>query len=424
MEIRRVAFTHRDASALLEQVQAEYTVRYGGPDETPLDPSMFDAPTGAFFVGYLEGRPVAMGGWRLRADVSALGERRAAEIKRMYVAPDARRQGLARLLLRHLEASARDAGAGVMVLETGIEQPEAISLYLSEGYAPVEGFGHYAWSPKSRYYGRLLRASPGDPLPLFDAHLHVIDPRFPLVANQGYLPPAFTVPDYLDRTAHLGIVGGAVVSGSFQAFDSTYLVDALERLGPTFVGVAQLPATVSEEEVARLDRAGVRAARVNVRRGGSETVGAVADLAALVSSVAGWHVEVYVDSRELPELAPVLGRLPQVVIDHLGLSAEGFADLLHLVERGAHVKATGFGRVDLDIPAALRAIAAVNPEALLVGTDLPSTRAPRPFRDEDLALARDALEPAAARAAFLDNAVRLYRPGRVPVQAPERPRRT
>lgn len=156
MEIRRLPFTHHDVVALVEEVQAEYTSRYGGPDETPLDPTMFDAPQGAFFVGYAEGTPVAMGGWRFRADVNAFGQSAVTEIKRMYVAPRARRRGLARGILDHLELTAREAGAAVMVLETGIEQPEAISLYLSSGYSPVEGFGHYKWSSKSRYYGKPL----------------------------------------------------------------------------------------------------------------------------------------------------------------------------------------------------------------------------------------------------------------------------
>lgn len=259
-----------------------------------------------------------------------------------------------------------------------------------------------------------MRARP----PLFDAHLHVVDPRFPLVANQGYLPDPFTVADYRARTADLGVVGGAVVSGSFQAHDTRYLLAALADLGPTYVGVAQLPATVTEEEVARLDAAGVRAVRLNVRRGGSETVERLPGLASLVHAVAGWHVEVYVDSRDLRALAPVLGRLPALVVDHLGLSAEGLADLLRLVEGGAHVKASGFGRVDLDVPDALRRIAAVDPGALLVGTDLPSTRAPRPFHDRDLDLVAltlaDSLGEAAVRAAFVDNAVRLYRPRATP----------
>jgi GNAT superfamily N-acetyltransferase len=151
-----VPFTHPDAAALVAEVQAEYTMRYGGPDETPIDPTMFDPPQGAFFVGYLADTPVAMGGWRLRGDVSAFDQTTVAEIKRMYVAPRARRRGLARHVLAHLETTARGSGASVMVLETGIEQPEAIALYLSSGYSPVEGFGHYKWSPKSRYYGKLL----------------------------------------------------------------------------------------------------------------------------------------------------------------------------------------------------------------------------------------------------------------------------
>lgn len=246
--------------------------------------------------------------------------------------------------------------------------------------------------------------------PLFDAHLHIVDPRFPLVPNQGYLPPAFTVEDYRARTADLGVVGGAVVSGSFQAHDTTYLVEALDALGPAFVGVAQLPADVTEEEIARLDRAGVRAVRLNVMRGGSETVDRLPGLAARVHAVAGWHVEVYVDSRDLAELEPTLASLPAVVVDHLGLSSDGLPHLLRLVDKGAHVKATGFGRVDLDVPTVLREVAHRNHQALLVGTDLPSTRAPRPFRDTDLDVVVEALGEERARAAFVDNAVRLYRP--------------
>lgn len=62
---------------------------------------------------------------------------------------------------------------------------------------------------------------------LFDAHLHIIDYQFPLIANQGYLPDEFVATDYLMRAKHLQIIGGAVISGSFQAFDQAYLVNAL-----------------------------------------------------------------------------------------------------------------------------------------------------------------------------------------------------
>jgi GNAT superfamily N-acetyltransferase len=157
-EIRRLPFGHGDVQQLVAEVQAEYVVRYGGPDGAPIDPAMFDAPAGAFFVGYLDEVPVAMGGWRSRADVVRLGGGPCAEIKRMYVAPAGRRRGLARALLAHLEDTARDGGVAVLVLVTGIEQPEAIALYESSGYEPVEKFGHYAWSPKSRCYGKRLLA--------------------------------------------------------------------------------------------------------------------------------------------------------------------------------------------------------------------------------------------------------------------------
>ncbi len=245
---------------------------------------------------------------------------------------------------------------------------------------------------------------------LFDAHLHIIDPRFPLVPNQGYLPPAFTADRYLEAAERLGIAGGAVVSGSFQAFDQGYLLDALQQLGPGFVGVTQLPADVCDQEVRRLAEAGVRAVRFNLRRGGSAGLADQERLARRVHDLAGWHSEFYLDSREIPALEQRLSALPQIVIDHLGLSRVGLPALLRLVARGAKVKASGFGRLDFAPAKALRQIAEVDPGALLFGSDLPSTRAPRPFRADDIALLRSSLPPAAVQAALFDNAVRLYRP--------------
>jgi GNAT superfamily N-acetyltransferase len=154
--VERVSITHPDAAVLVEEVQEEYVLRYGGRDETPIEPTYFDDPMGAFFVGYLEGRPVATGAWRRRTDVEVDGTRQTAEVKRMYVAPGARRLGLARAMLAHLEQTARTAGAEVMVLETGIRQPEAIRLYLSVGYTPVPGFGYYKDAPLSRCFARSL----------------------------------------------------------------------------------------------------------------------------------------------------------------------------------------------------------------------------------------------------------------------------
>jgi GNAT superfamily N-acetyltransferase len=152
-----LAITHPDAAFLVEEVQQEYVVRYGGRDETPLEPGYFEPPRGAFFVGYLDGRPVATGAWRRRHDVVVDGSDESAEIKRMYVAPSARGRGLARAMLAHLEQTARAAGAEVMVLETGLAQPEAIALYTSAGYQPIPGFGFYKDAALARCFARHLR---------------------------------------------------------------------------------------------------------------------------------------------------------------------------------------------------------------------------------------------------------------------------
>ena len=156
-QVVQVPITHPDAAALVEEVQQEYVARYGGRDETPLEPGYFDPPEGAFFVGYLDGRPVATGAWRRRHHVVVDGTTATAEVTRMYVVPAARGRGLARAMLAHLEASARAAGAKAMVLETGVAQPEAIALYESSGYTRmVPGFGHYKDSPLARSFARRL----------------------------------------------------------------------------------------------------------------------------------------------------------------------------------------------------------------------------------------------------------------------------
>jgi GNAT superfamily N-acetyltransferase len=149
-------FEDRDAQALVAEVQAEYTLLYGGPDEAPLEEGEFDAPGGRFVLGYEGEVAVAMGGWRTRSDVHPWGAQRVAEVKRMYVAPAARRRGYARAVLRHLESTARAAGMEALVLETGTAQPEAMAMYTASGYEPIENFGWYAWSALSRCFGKRL----------------------------------------------------------------------------------------------------------------------------------------------------------------------------------------------------------------------------------------------------------------------------
>ncbi|TGK12084.1 2-pyrone-4,6-dicarboxylate hydrolase [Leptospira fletcheri] len=244
---------------------------------------------------------------------------------------------------------------------------------------------------------------------LFDSHFHIIDPRFPLVPNQGFLPEPFTVADYKAKAEPLGIGGGAVVSGSFQAFDQSYLLEALSILGKTFVGVTQLPASATDEEILALSDAGVRGVRFNVRRGGSEELSRIKELAVRVYDLAAWHVELYIDAKEIDDfLAEVLFSLPKVSIDHVGLSKEGLPIILRLAEKGVRIKATGFGRLDFEVQPVLVKIAGVNPDSLLFGTDLPCTRAPVPFSDNDLNLIRETFEGDMLAKVLSKNARKFY----------------
>ena len=244
---------------------------------------------------------------------------------------------------------------------------------------------------------------------LFDSHCHIIDHRFPIVVNQGYTPPNFTLDEYLAQARPLGVMAGAIVSGSFQANDQTYLMDVLPKLGAGWAGVTQIPSDYPDEGIARLDALGVRAARFNLFRGRIDNVDDIVAMANRIHSVAGWHAEMYADAAALRPHLGRLSKLPQLCIDHLGMTEGGVPVLLDLVAAGCKVKATGFGRVKLDVPKTLEAIARQDPSALVFGTDLPSTRAERPFQPSDIDLVEHVLGPELARKAFWDNPIALYR---------------
>jgi GNAT superfamily N-acetyltransferase len=149
VEIHVVPYDHPDAVRMIDEVQQEYVVRYGGPDESAVRSAEFAPPDGLFLVGYLEGVPVTCGGWRVHTAGTV-------EVKRMYVSPSARGKGLARAMLAELERTAHGAGHRTLILETGSKQPEAVQLYRSSGYADVPSFGFYADAEYSIHLGKSL----------------------------------------------------------------------------------------------------------------------------------------------------------------------------------------------------------------------------------------------------------------------------
>lgn len=148
----RTADLHEEAvQALIGALLADLAARYGSPDTAPPpEPADFTPPGGRFVVAELAGKAVGCGGIRRYDGASA-------EIKRMFVAPEARGRGVARAILTALEEAAREAGYEELRLESGTEQPEALSLYESAGFAAIEPYGYYAGSPRARHMGKPLR---------------------------------------------------------------------------------------------------------------------------------------------------------------------------------------------------------------------------------------------------------------------------
>jgi GNAT superfamily N-acetyltransferase len=139
--LRTARLTDPQLEPLRSGLADEYERIYGANDEmTAYGAGDFDPPSGTFIVACVDGRVVAGGGLR-RWDEGV------GEIKRMWVAPDQRRQGVALVILRALEDAARGIGYRRLRLETGQPQQAAISLYLAAGYSRIPGYGRYAGEP-------------------------------------------------------------------------------------------------------------------------------------------------------------------------------------------------------------------------------------------------------------------------------------
>ena len=147
----REELTSPAADRLISALNAELAAAYPQPGATHwgLNRDEVAPGEGAFIVGRWAGSPVACGAVRCLRDakhVRELGEN-VAEVKRMYVAPEFRGGGIGRRLLQRLEDEARELGAHRLVLETGVRQAAALSLYERHGFNRIPLYGEYAASP-------------------------------------------------------------------------------------------------------------------------------------------------------------------------------------------------------------------------------------------------------------------------------------
>jgi GNAT superfamily N-acetyltransferase len=148
LDFRHVSAAAGDGAALLAAMVEEMRELYSGldlnsPDMPAAGVADLAPPTGTFLVGYRDGQAACAGGIKRLPDG-------ACEIKRMYVVPSARKQGVARSLLRALEDAARGLGYRIARLDTGPLQPHARGLYESEGYVAI---GNFNGNPVATFFG-------------------------------------------------------------------------------------------------------------------------------------------------------------------------------------------------------------------------------------------------------------------------------
>jgi len=132
------------AQAMRDEIAAIYEgLDLDGPQMPKAGAAELGPPGGEFIVGYVAGEPVCCGGLKRLCDGTC-------EIKKMFVAPSARGQGVARALLHELEDRARALGYTVARLDTGPRQPVARGLYEAEGYVEVANFNG---NPVATFFG-------------------------------------------------------------------------------------------------------------------------------------------------------------------------------------------------------------------------------------------------------------------------------
>jgi putative acetyltransferase len=143
-----------DAHSLIEELEAHLASLYPRESRHGFSVEKLLRERVAFFVSRADGQAAGCGG-------VMIVEREYAEIKRMYVRPAFRGRGLGRLMLEHLVAHAQAQRIGVVRLETGIHQREAIALYESAGFRRIAPFGPYTDDPLSRCYEKVVTEIPG-----------------------------------------------------------------------------------------------------------------------------------------------------------------------------------------------------------------------------------------------------------------------
>jgi len=174
-----------------------------------------------------------------------------------------------------------------------------------------------------------------------DTHIHIYDHRFPKAPTAKIDSPDASLADYLAMRTQLGIDRTVVVQPSVYGKDKRCLLEVMAAIGPSARGVAVVDETVSDAELDRLTKLGIRGIRFFMLAGAPLPIEILETMAARVAPF-GWHVQFQTDGRVLPEHEAMLQRLPTTLsIDHVEKFLKpvesdhpGFRTLLRLLDDG------------------------------------------------------------------------------------------
>ena len=264
-----------------------------------------------------------------------------------------------------------------------------------------------------------------------DAHCHVFGPGhlFPYAPNRKYTPCDAPKEKLWALRARLGFARSVIVQAACHGADNRAMVDALRHSNDSARGVAVVTPGTGEDELRELDTAGVRAVRFNFLR---RLVDALPrnDLQRVAEKVAslGWHIVIYFEAEDLPDLYDFFTSLPAaVVVDHLGRldvsrdpEGEEFQLFLRLLRENGNfwakvscperLSASGPPAYDDVVPFARRVVEAF-PERVLWGTDWPHPNMKSHMPDDGKLvdfIPRIAVTPDLQKKLLVDNPLRLY----------------
>ncbi|MBL28906.1 MAG: GntR family transcriptional regulator [Rhodospirillaceae bacterium] len=262
-----------------------------------------------------------------------------------------------------------------------------------------------------------------------DCHAHVLGPldAYPYQDDRAYTAPPALYEDYRAMLDTIGIDRAVIVQPSVYGTDNRCTLQAIARDPARMRGVAVFGDDITDAELQAMHDGGIRGVRFNLLFVGGVGLDSLEVIAARIARF-GWHIQLLIDYRTLPDLADRLAGLPvDIVVDHMGhmpveegVGNPGFQALLRLMSEGkSWVKVSGNYRVSKAAPAYAdaipfaQALLAANPDRCVWGSDWPHVGIwpgePMP-NDADLldALLDYAPDEALRRRILVDNPARLY----------------